>query len=73
MGYPLNYRYFYITDDSYRDLELRWVEVLSDGSEGLATPYFDTYFNDVYKFNLQLKPDVNSPQKVCISDQCSPA
>lgn len=55
---------FAIIVDDFRDLELRWVEILADGREGLATPYFDTYFDNVFRFNLELKPSEENPQQV---------
>ena len=38
------------------EMEMRWVEVLADGSEGLGTPFFDTYFEDTYRFKMAATP-----------------
>lgn len=49
-----------------RDLELRWVELLANGSQGLGTPYFGTYFEDSYQFKLVVTPgESNSDQVKC--------
>lgn len=48
--------------DKYRELEFRWVERLRDGREGLGTPYFDTYYDDMYQFKVDITPSVKRNQ-----------
>lgn len=59
-----------------RELEFRWVEKLRDGLEGLGTPYFDMYFDDLYEFSVQISPSVRRNEvgtahyRVCCREVC---
>ncbi|KAF6041669.1 hypothetical protein EB796_000012 [Bugula neritina] len=48
--------------EPYVDLEFQWVELLADGSEGLATPYFDLYVEESFVYSSVFTPGAQTGQ-----------